>query len=127
MVFTFKIHIHANTWFVSMVPTTTGKTLVVVQRISAVRRGMAKTALPSDVKAMHGKENAHGKDVSERTAKNDARQRDHRTHDKDTPHDKEGTKRTAKKICTVKAHSFAMAWHFVVRHAVMHGKGPFAL
>jgi hypothetical protein len=121
MVFTFEIHIHANTWFVSMVPTTTGKTLVVVQRISAVRRGMAKTALPCDVKAMHGKENAHGKDVSERTAKNDARQRDHRTHDK------EGTKRTAKKICTVKVHSFAVAWHFVVHHAVMHGKGAFAV
>jgi hypothetical protein len=50
-------------------------------------------ALPCNVKAMHDKENAHG-----RTAKNDARQRDHRTHSKDTPHDKEGTKRTTKKM-----------------------------
>jgi hypothetical protein len=88
---------------------TTGKTLVAVQRICVVRRGTTKTALPCDIKAMHSKENAHDKDISECTAKNDARQRNHRTHDKDTPHGKEGIKRTAKKICTTKAHGVAVA------------------
>jgi hypothetical protein len=34
---------------------TTGKTLVAVQRISAVRRRMVKTALPCEITTKHGK------------------------------------------------------------------------
>jgi hypothetical protein len=87
---------------------TTGKTLVAVKRISAVHRGMVKTALPCDEKAMHGKENTHGKDVSERTATNHSRQRKLPTHGKDTSHDKEGDERTAKRAATTKVPSIAV-------------------
>jgi hypothetical protein len=99
---------------------TTGKTIVVMQLNSALRRHTAKISLSCDKRMMHGNETEHGKGAIEHTATSSARQRGSRVHGKEKTHGKERSQRTAKNHRTAKAEPAHGKEN-------SHGKGAFAV